>query len=95
MAPDTIGRYRVLRQLGAGGMGEVYLGEDLALKRLVAIKMLPSASGGDETADARLVREAQAAATLDHPNVCAIYEVGEHDGQPFHCDAVRRGRDAG
>jgi serine/threonine protein kinase/tetratricopeptide (TPR) repeat protein len=83
MAPDTIGRYRVLRQLGAGGMGEVYLGEDPGLKRRVAIKMLPAASAGNETADARLVREAQAAATLDHPNVCAIYEVGEHGGQHF------------
>ena len=83
MTPDSIGRYRVLRQLGAGGMGEVYLCEDLALKRRVAIKMLPSTRGADKTADSRLVREAQAAATLDHPNVCAIYEVGEDAGQHF------------
>ena len=83
MTPETIGRYRILKQLGAGGMGEVYLAEDPALKRQVAIKVLPAASGADETADARLVREAQAAATLDHPSVCAIYEVGEHDGQHF------------
>ena len=64
-------------------MGEVYLAEDAALKRLVAIKVVASGDAGDETSHARLVREAQAAATLDHPNVCAIYEVGEHEGRPF------------
>jgi serine/threonine protein kinase/tetratricopeptide (TPR) repeat protein len=83
MQPETIGRYRILRQLGAGGMGEVYLGEDLALNRLVAIKVLRAESGADRTADARLVQEARAAATLDHANVCAIYEVGEDGGQHF------------
>ena len=83
MHPETIGRYRILRQLGAGGMGEVYLGEDPALNRLVAIKVLRAESGTDRTADARLVQEAQAAATLDHTNVCAIYEVGEDAGQHF------------
>jgi len=83
MHPETIGRYRILRQLGAGGMGEVYLGEDPALNRLVAIKVLRAESGTDMTADARLVQEAQAAATLDHTNVCAIYEVGEDAGQHF------------
>ena len=83
MQPDTIGRYRILRQLGAGGMGEVYLGEDPALNRLVAIKILRAESGTDRTADARLVQEARAAATLDHANVCAIYEVGEDAGQHF------------
>ena len=64
-------------------MGEVYLGEDPALNRRVAIKMLPAASGTDAAANARLLREAQAAATLDHPHVCAIYEVGEHHGAVF------------
>ena len=83
MQPDTIGRYRILRQLGAGGMGEVYLGEDPALNRLVAIKVLRAESGTDRTADARLVLEARAAATLDHANVCASYEVGEDAGQHF------------
>src|SRR4030095_17152972 len=83
MPPHTIGRYRILRQLGAGGMGEVYLGEDPALNRLVAIKVLRAESGTDMTADARLIQEAQAAATLDHTNVCAIYEVGEDAGQHF------------
>ena len=83
MTPEWIGRYRILRPLGAGGMGEVYLGEDPALNRRVAIKVLPAASGFDATAIARLLREAQAAATLDHPHVCSVYEVGEHDGAPF------------
>ena len=83
MQPETIGRYRILRQLGAGGMGEVYLGEDPALNRLVAIKVLRAESGTDRTADARLVQEARAAATLDHASVCAIYEVGEDAGQHF------------
>ena len=64
-------------------MGEVYLGEDPALNRRVAIKMLPAASGADAAANARLLREAQAAATLDHPHVCAVYEVGEHHGAVF------------
>ena len=64
-------------------MGEVYLGEDPTLKRHVAIKVLRVSSGADEGADARLVREAQAAATLDHSNVCAIYEIGEDSGQHF------------
>jgi len=83
MQPETIGRYRILRELGAGGMGKVYLGEDPALNRLVAIKVLRAESGTDRTADARLVQEARAAATLDHGNVCAIYEVGEDAGQHF------------
>src|SRR6185436_12191927 len=83
MIPESIGRYRILRPLGAGGMGEVFLGEDRALNRRVAIKMLPAASGSDAAASARLLREAQAAATLDHPHVCAVYEVGEHGGALF------------
>ena len=83
MTPEWVGRYRILRLLGAGGMGEVYLGEDPALNRRVAIKMLPRASGADAAANARLLREAQAAATLDHPYVCAVYEVGEHNGAVF------------
>jgi eukaryotic-like serine/threonine-protein kinase len=83
MTPEWVGRYRILRPLGAGGLGEVYLGEDPALNRRVAIKMLPAASGFDSAANARLLREAQAATTLDHPHVCAVYEVGEHHGAPF------------
>src|SRR4026208_322650 len=83
MQPGTVGRYRSLRELGAGGMGKVYLGEDPGLNRLVAIKVLRADSGADRTADARLGQEARAAATLDHANVCAMYEVGEDAGQHF------------
>ena len=64
-------------------MGEVYLAEDTRLKRQVAIKILAADSNADEDGSRRLVREAQAAAALDHPNICSIYEVGEQDGRAF------------
>src|SRR5438132_7381499 len=73
----TISHYRVINKLGAGGMGEVYLAEDTKLSRKVAIKVLPAGSIADERAHKRLIREAQSAATLDHQNICSIYEVGE------------------
>ena len=86
-APLHIGKmishYRILSRLGAGGMGEVYLAEDSRLDRKVAIKFLSAESASDEGAKKRLIREARAAAKLDHPNICAIYEVGEADGQTF------------
>lgn len=72
-----------MRELGAGGMGEVYLAEDLMLNRKVAIKMLPARSLGNEQARRRLFREAQAAATLDHPNICPIHEIGEEGDCAF------------
>ena len=67
-----LGRYEIKFQLGAGGMGEVYLAEDTKLDRKVAIKFLPTDSIASERANKRLLREARAAATLDHPNICAI-----------------------
>src|SRR6266849_1150156 len=82
--PNTlISHYRILSRIGAGGMGEVYLAEDTKLDRKVAIKFLPQDSTADEQARKRLVREARAAARLDHPNICAIHEVGEEDGRTF------------
>ena len=75
-----IGNYRVLSFLGAGGMGQVYLAEDTRLLRRVAIKVLPASAVDDERARQRLIHEARAAAALDHPNICAIYEIGEADG---------------
>ena len=78
-----LGHYEILSQLGKGGMGEVYLAEDKQLGRRVAIKLLPPETISDEHAKKRLVREARAAATLDHPNICSIYEVGEADGRSF------------
>ncbi len=83
MISETISHYRILKKLGAGGMGEVYLAEDTRLGRRVAIKFLPEESIADELAKKRLIREAQAAATLDNPNICGIHEVGEEDGRSF------------
>src|SRR5882724_12165377 len=82
--PGTkLSRYEIRSKIGEGGMGEVYLAEDKQLGRRVAIKLLPPATISDEDARKRLVREARAAATLDHPNICSIYEVGEADGRSF------------
>src|SRR5437867_1918301 len=83
MIGEAISHYRILQKLGAGGMGEVYLAEDTKLNRKVAIKFLPTDSVISEQANKRLLREARAAATLDHPNICAIHEVGEEDGRSF------------
>ena len=86
LAPLKIGRFVVLGQLGAGGMGVVYAAYDPELDRKVAVKLLhPSLSGSDreDLARARLLREAQALARLSHPNVVAIYDVGTHEGQVF------------
>jgi len=78
-----ISHYRILNKLGAGGMGEVYLAEDTKLERKVAIKCLPPKSLADEKARKRLIREAQLAAQLDHPNICSIHEHLEEDNQSF------------
>src|SRR5436190_1626268 len=79
----TVGPYRIESLLGAGGMGEVYLAEDTKLDRRVAIKFLPGSLEADEVAKRRLIREARAAAKLDHPNICGTYEVGEDGNRSF------------
>ena len=79
----AVGPYRIEKLIGSGGMGEVYLAEDTKLDRKVAIKFLPPYMERDELAKRRLVREAKAAAKLDHPNICAMYEVAEEDGRSF------------
>ena len=81
--PSALGHYRIVSILGTGGMGEVYLGIDTRLNRKVAIKMLPPEATANDEARRRMLREARAVATIDHPNVCAIYDLDTKAEQPY------------
>jgi serine/threonine protein kinase/formylglycine-generating enzyme required for sulfatase activity len=80
---EKIGSFQIISLLGKGGMGEVYLARDMRLNRQVALKILPPASTSDPSANKRLLREARSAARLEHPNICAIHEIGEDGGRAF------------
>lgn len=92
MIDKTISNYKILEKIGEGGMGIVYKAEDAKLKRTVALKFLPAEFTKDPQARARFVQEAQAAAALDHPNICTIFEINEAEGQTYIAMAYVQGK---
>lgn len=83
MTEQQIAHYKILKQIGAGGMGEVFLAEDTRLNRKVALKLLPADFAADRKRLHRFIQEARLAANVNHPNICTIYEIGEKGATPF------------
>jgi eukaryotic-like serine/threonine-protein kinase len=93
MDDRSLAHFRLIRKLGGGGMGVVYEAEDLRLSRHVAVKLLPEDLVGDANAKQRFLREARAASSLNHPNICTVHEVDEQDGKPFIVMELLEGED--